>query len=439
MQELAAINKRFRANINSYHQDMSLSDYFPAGSCYFYGYPAGEDAGFLNKVPPTVEELVAARIYSCAGRHLSVVSFAATNPSTVDAKLLNALGIPYADDTNSVVLPKNISASLTGNQRNTAVKSALAKAVNPGSLVMAQPFVDESMARLYQIPPQLTTWLNDKSNLSSLVRPDFLPERLGSYDSGADFERHDLTRSIPCVVKAALSSSGDGVYICQSEEDFHKTRQQLKHFKGKIIIEQYIEVKNNYCINFGIPHNPARPIDIIGFNEQLTASNGDFLGGIINTTELPSELSGIIRYMLNEALPAVRAKGWYGVGGLDVITDASGKAYFIDGNFRMNGTSAYHFLVKNAALRPPLVTFVGQFKGTAEEFERAIMPLAGKYARPKTLKLIALSRHGETWNLNGALMYSDAAELKQRVNELFAAGIHSSGLRQLLDSTYAKS
>jgi hypothetical protein len=411
---------------------LSMSNYFPSGTCYFYGYPAGEDAGFLNKVPPTVEELVAARIFSCGGPHVSVVSFSATNPPLLDANLLDALDIPHSGDTRSILLPKNITHDLSGNERNAAVKTALINVITPGSLVMAQPFMDESMAELYMVSSKLTMWLNDKSNLPALIRSEFLSARLGCYASGADFLTYGFVKSTPCVVKAALSSSGDGVYICRNDDDFYETRQQLKHFKGKIIVESYIEIKNNYCINFGIPHNPDQPIDIIGFNEQLIAANGDFLGGIINTTKLPGEIADITRYMLEVALPAIRAMGWYGVGGLDIITDKTGKAYFIDGNFRMNGTSAYHFLVKNQVIKPPLVTFVGQFSGSREAFERAILPYAGKHAAHKMIRLVALSRHEETWNLNGALMYKDAAQLKRRVDRLLATGIQSAALEQLV-------
>lgn len=410
-----------------------MSDYYPSGTQYFYGYPAGEDSGFLNKVSPTVEELVAARIFSCAGSHVSVVSFAATSSPLVDPRLLDILDIPHSDSTNGIILPQSITVDVTGNSRDNAVKSALTETITPGSLVMAQPFIDDYMSGFYQISPQITMWLNDKSNLPELLGSEFLPARLASYDSGDDFSNDNSFKSTPCVVKVALSSSGDGVYICLNDDDLETTREQLKHLEAKIIVEQYIEVKNNYCINFGIPHNPAKSIDIVGFNEQLVATNGDFLGGMINTTELPDELTDIKRYMLDIALPKVRAMGWYGVGGLDVITDKTGKAYFIDGNFRMNGTSAYHFLVKNQIIKPPLVTFSGQFRGSRAAFEQAILPYAGKHADHRMIRLIALSRHGETWNLNGALMYKDATQLKHRINMLLAAGVQSSALQQLLD------
>jgi hypothetical protein len=79
------------------------------------------------------------------------------------------------------------------------------------------------------------------------------------------------------------------------------------------------------------------------------------------------------------------------------------------------------------------VTFAGQFKGSREDFERAILPYAGKYAQRKTVQLISLSQHGRTWNLNGALMYRDTAQLRRRVDMLLSAGIESVTLQHLVD------
>lgn len=420
-----------KTNARLSRRAVSMSNYFPAGTYYFYGYPAGETAGFLNKVPPTVEELVAARILSCAGPSLKVVSFAATNPPHVDFELLEKLGIPYADDSRDVILPKNIAHNLTGSRRNIAVMDALVDSIPPDSLIMAQPFGDKTLESLYQISSRLTTWLNDKSNLPSLISSEFLPTRFGSYQSGADFFKHRAIHTTPCVIKAALSSSGDGVYICHNDKDLRKTFGELRSFEGPIVVDQYVDVAKNYCVNFGVPHDTTQPIDLIGFNEQLTTQNGDFLGGTITTTRLPTELTGIVAHMMSVVLPTVRAMGWYGVGGLDVITDKSGRAYFIDGNFRINGTTAYHFLVKNSSITTPLVTFVGQFNGQRELFERAILPLAGMGKQGKIIQLIALSKHADVWNLNGALMYDNKSELKHRIEQVLGAGIQSATLSHL--------
>ena len=71
---------------------VTLSTYFPAGTRFFYGYPAGEDSGFLNRVGPEIEELVAARPICCAGRDVFIVNFAA-EPGRLPRRL--PLTLPY--------------------------------------------------------------------------------------------------------------------------------------------------------------------------------------------------------------------------------------------------------------------------------------------------------------------------------------------------------
>jgi hypothetical protein len=166
-----------------FKKKLSLSSYFPAGTYYFYGYPAGEASGFLNNVPPAVEELVAARAFSCAGPRVSVVSFAATASPALDEELLHELSIPQLRSRQITLLPQEIDDRLKGAARNESVKAALKDLVPDGSLVMAQP--DADMAGLYQIPPALTSLLNDKQHMGDYIATDLLPTRYATYKNGA--------------------------------------------------------------------------------------------------------------------------------------------------------------------------------------------------------------------------------------------------------------
>ena len=242
---------------------VSLSDYFPSGTEFYYGYPAGEDSGFLNKVPPAVEELVAARANSCAGENVSVVNFSATSAPAVPQKILDNLGIPQIDPKQSIFLPKEIDLSLEGDRRNEAVKKALKKLVTPGALVMAQPYTDPDIAGLFQIPPKTTAWLNDKSNMSEYISSDMLPKRYDVFTNGAEFYGAYESLPLPIVVKASLSSSGDGVRLCFTKEDIKEAAEKFIHLEGNILAEQYIKVVTNYGVHFGLSHNKKIPIHII--------------------------------------------------------------------------------------------------------------------------------------------------------------------------------
>ncbi len=413
---------------------LSLSKYFPPGTSYFYAYPAGEDSGFLNKVSPRVEELVAARTLSCAGPEVSVVKFAATHSSVVGTEIINALGIPQLPSHQVIVLPKEIDASLAGAPRNAAIKTALDKLVKPGSLVMAQPYTDENIEHVYQIPPSLSTWINDKNNMEQYIDDKYLPDRLGVYLDGQQFNTHHREITLPCVVKVSSSSSGDGVYICYSEDDIKRAMNELIDISGTIFVEQYIRAKKNYGIHFGIPYDQDKPIDLIGVNEQLTTVNGEFIGGIIESVALPSELLPLEGYLLDEVLPKIRDMGWYGVGCFDVLCDEQDRLYLIDANFRVTGMSAYHFLISNGVIKKPLLSFGGEFVGSREQFEQRLFPYASKNSRQQMVQMIALTRYGNTWSFNGALAFDNHLQLKSRAWALLQQGIKSPALSYLSNS-----
>ncbi|HSX53451.1 MAG TPA: hypothetical protein VLF90_03745 [Patescibacteria group bacterium] len=411
---------------------LSLSRYFPAGTSYFYAYPAGEDSGFLNKVSPKVEELVAARTLSCAGEDVSVVKFAATHSSVVGKDLIKTLGIPQLPAKQVIVLPEKIDANLAGTSRNKAIKEALLKRVRPGSLVMAQPYTDNSIAHMYQIPAQLSTWINDKNNMDQYIDPKNLPKRQAVYIDGEQFGAYHNEIKLPCVVKVTSSSSGDGVYICRTEQDMEHAMDELRDIKSTIFVEQYIEAKKNYGIHFGIPYDHTKPIDLIGVNEQLTTKDGEFMGGIIETVALPTELLPLEGYLLDEVLPKIRDMGWYGVGCFDVLCDDQDRLYLIDANFRVTGMSAYHFLISNGVIKKPLLSFGGEFVGNREQFEEALFPYASKNSRTRMVQMIALTRYGDTWSFNAALSFENHLQLKSRAWALLRQGIKSPALEHLI-------
>lgn len=415
-------------------REISLSTYFPSGTTYFYGYPAGEDSGFLNRVVPKVEELVAARAFSCAGSKVCVVGFAATHDSTLGKDLLTELGIPRLNSKQVNLLPREITAHIEGKQRNTVIKEALKKSVLPGHLVMAQPYTDQSMASLYQIPPSLSTWLNDKNNLEQYIPKELTPERFAVYADGAQFAKKYGDLPLPCVVKASASSAGDGVYICTTKKDMAQAVRELRDISGAVLAEQYIVTKKNYGVHFGIPKDMSKSIDILGINEQVTSPQGEFLGGIINSRVFPEELGDLKQRLLEEILPRVREMGWYGIGCFDVLTDENSDNYFIiDCNFRVTGMSAYHLLAINKVIKTPLIGFSGEFTGTQTEFEQVMFSLAGRHSKYKYLQLIALSRHDNTWHFNAALSFTDDAQLARRAAGLLHLGIKSKALEQFAD------
>lgn len=430
---MSLVLKQTPLKIAKYHKrPLSLSTYFPAGTQYFYGYPAGEESGFFNQVPPVVEELVAARATACAGRGVSVVSFAATQAPQIDPAVLQAFAIPAVDPEQRVVLPLNLDRQLEGAARNQYLKQCLTAATPPGSLVMAQPFTGEEMVDYYQIPAKLTTWLNDKHSLPQFIHRNYLPERLAVYGSGEAFATGVTGLTLPFVVKASSSSAGDGVFICHSSADVAEAIDNLGQLAGTVLVESYINTKHNFGVHFGIPERRTQAIDIIGINEQLTTPDGEFIGGVIRSRITPSQLRPTVEYIRNTVLPYIRDMGWYGVGCFDVLEALDGRFYIIDSNFRMTGMTAYHFLRANQQLEAPLLGFAGSFKGTQEELMQGLLPFGEPHSPSHIMQLIALNRDGDTWHFNAALLFEDNAQLWRRIRRLLIAGVRSDALEQML-------
>jgi len=418
---------RFKA---VFKKKISLSTYFPSGTQFYYGYPAGEDSGFLNgDTSPKTSELFAARAYSCAGSKVSVVGYASSRYPVIPQGVFDKLCVPNLLSSQAIILPKKITSSYETHVRNKLIKKALMKTISPGMLVMAQPFIDESMSEIFQIPSQLTFWLNDKNNMRDYIMEALLPKRHGTYRNGLEFEKEYKKLSLPVVIKASSSAGGDGVFICSTKADLLNAVSKLSSISGTILAEQYIKDIKNYAIHFGIPADGRRPIDILGVNEQLTTPDGEFVGGIIRSTTIPKVLEQSVAHLREVILPHVRSMGWHGIGGFDVLIDEKGLAYYIDCNFRMTGMSAYHFMVANNEITEPLVAITGRFNGGSEEFESTMYPYAGSKSSDRFLQIVAMTRHKDAWQFNASLSFSSEAELMTRARMLLGCGVESHALR----------
>lgn len=406
------------------HKTYTLSRYFPADTLYFYSFPAGEESGFFNNIPPWVEELVAGRPLLCAGPDVKVMTFSSVYAPNI-LGLLSEMGAEPLDPSEVIVLPEAINFDLVGKDRNRAVKSAIKNLKCEGKLMMAQPFLDQDLQSFYQIPPKVTVWLNDKENLSYYIPAHNLPAEYNHFFSGKDFAVSTQEYPFPCVVKMSSSSAGDGVRICHTSEDLKSAKEVFKDLDGHVIIYQFIHSLRNLCIQFGIPADPAKEIDIIGFNEQVIGKCGEFLGGMVTPDFDRPELQDLFALIKDDILPKVRAKGWYGVGGLDVLVTDKGEYFFIDPNFRMTATFVFVCQVRNKQIKKSLLGFTGTFKGTEAEFREKILPIA-KLGTPKQLLNIAsLSYENGTFRFNGALVFDEKTPKEKVAKALMDHGVES--------------
>ncbi len=417
-------------------ESINLSRYFPAGTQYFYGYPAGEDSHFFNNVPPASEECVAARALACAGDHVKSIVFGATLEESAVHLLQKELGVFYVNQKKLLSLPGHITPDITGKERNSLIKSALEDITESGRLVMAQPFQGPLIQKQFQFAPDQTIWLNDKMNLPLYVPQEYLPERYAEYENGQDFAETRKELPVPCVVKVSSSSSGDGVRICLTAAQLEKAKREYAARGGSIIIEQFVEYTQNFGIQFGISHDKNIPIDLIGVSEQLTTPEGEFVGGIVDPAELFPKIDGVNHLLLEKILPAVREMGWYGIGGFDVLIDRDGRPYMEDPNFRMTGMTAYLCEARNGVIQKPMVSFNATFKGTERDFIQNIVPFAREGDPRQMIHIIALTHHDDIFRMSAAMYFDPQRHdsISQNAAKFIELGLESKAFKKLKEN-----
>ncbi|MEK7128676.1 MAG: hypothetical protein AAB933_03920 [Patescibacteria group bacterium] len=408
---------------------LTLSNYLPKDTEYFYSYPLGDTIFFYNDGDPVADELISARLLACAGKHIKVVVY----NSILRHKSLELLrknsDISFIPKKQIIVLPPTINERTPEFKKNELITEALIKQTSSRNLIMAQPIIDNRLVNDYQIDPKLSIWLNDKKNLDQYVPPEFSPKRYAQFRNGQDFFDSTVKIPVPCVVKVSASSSGEGIRICLNGTDFKKAKKDFKKRAGTLFVEEYISYLHNFGFQFGIPFNKEKKPHIIGYNHQVTAADGEFLGGFILKGPKVKKAQKIKKMIVREILPKIRAMGWYGVGGLDVLLTAQGKFYVIDSNFRTTGMTAYIFLTKNKLITKSMVSFTATFRGSQEEFIKNVLSL--NQGKDKVLVIVSLSKKGNEYRFNGALLFEEREEVPKLAVDLIRRGIKSEILQIL--------
>lgn len=417
---------------NTVLTDVSLSRFFPAGTAYFYGYPAGDDSQFYNTDPPFVDELVAARALTCAGPSVTPIVFSVSKNSATENILRNELGW-MRSSLDHIALPHAINHRITGNERNRLIKAALTNRITSGRLIMAQPYLDEGIRSLFSLPPTLSIWLNDKKNLPHYIPSTFLPERYAEFPDGGSFARSSIVILLPCVVKVSSSCCGDGVRICETAAQLEQARREFGSIHSTIIVEERIDLTRSFSIQFGIPSNPTQEIELIGVSEQLTTPEGAYIGGIVDPSKLTARIDGINDLLLTQILPTVRELGWYGIGGIDILVDRQERFFVVDPNFRMTGMTPFLCDARNGKVKKCMASFVGTFKGDTVTFLRVLGHLAREGSPAQRIHIIALTQHDRTFRMSAALLFEHDEQhlVPSYAGELLALGLESRALKKL--------
>ncbi len=402
-----------------------MSDYYKEDTVYFHCFPSGEDSGFFNGVEAWIDALAAGRMLVCAGDKIKIVLFGAAINSELLDFLRNELNVPIAKKENILFLPVSIASDIEGAQRNKLIKDGLKELVDSGKLVMSQPYFDKDFNDIYCISPELIMRLNDKSYLFEYVPPEFLPKRYHQFDNGEIFEKDNTKLPIPCVIKVAASSGGDGVRVCRTAADIDEAKNAFRKMNGIIIVEEFVSSLSNLCVHFGVPFDASRPMEIIGASEQLTSGSGGFLGGVVNFAKKQPKMEEIKDLMLKRILPRIREEGWYGVGGVDLLVGTNGGIYVMDFNFRLNATTPYLFQTKNGDIKRPVISFTGTFYGDENAFKKSIVPFAKMGSPSQILDVISIIRFKDSYRFNCGMFFGDEESKAKNARTLLDVGIHA--------------
>jgi len=187
---------------------------------------------------------------------------------------------------------------------------------------------------LYWIPPRLLAYLNNKANLSHLAPAEHVPRR--SVVEPAELPRlAELAARRPLVLKGAgPASSGGGraVVIAHRPEDVWAGQPRLA-LGEQIVVEQYLEIERNYCLNFAAA---GGAIDYLGGSEQVTSAVGAYHGNWLDPAGEPPRVAIDVG---REIMRRAARIGYRGIAGFDMVVDRAGDLKVIDLNFRLNGST----------------------------------------------------------------------------------------------------
>ncbi len=233
--------------------------------------------------------------------------------------------------------------------------------------------------RYYLDRPGLIVQLNDKGRMRDLtlrVAPFrcYEPE---AFRAGVWRSRWRL----PFVVKLTeASGGGDGVRICRTETDLHEAQER---FAGRRVkVERYLaDARNNYNVQLAVA--PGGEIRYLGASSQRLDDQTRYGGNLIDLEWRPGPE---VRRVCQEIARAAWDLGWHGLCGLDLIETGDGEIYFIDPNFRVNGSTPFFFLGDYLATHhrhPQMLTGYFCYPGRPEElFQRFSREIERKILAP---------------------------------------------------------
>ncbi|MEQ1901515.1 MAG: hypothetical protein ABL866_12365, partial [Devosia sp.] len=296
------------------------------------------------------------------GRH---IGFAGDLPDICHAATVSPTGLHLMRDAGLVPTP-NIVSYRTRDEYRDRVR-ALVGAGNKGFSVYRVP-EDVLPVAASVVAPELIGFLNNKANLAELAPAEGVADRTTM--SGAEFARRAPAMALPFVAKVATDEANGGgrdVVLCTKRR---YVRRAIDRFRSAplVLVEQFVDAVRNDSFQFAVMPDGS----VAGFPPTLQLANyrGVHTSNLLDGSDPPPESAQRVARASAEKGGAL---GYRGICGFDILTDAKGRSYAVDLNYRICASTGMALLAEDllAAHKLPVAQLVtAYFGGSLDAFAK---------------------------------------------------------------------
>ena len=158
-----------------------------------------------------------------------------------------------------------------------------------------------------------------------------------------DCPQADVLSSIefPCIVKLSHGYAGLGNFFLRSQQDEQAMRRQLaQHWPQAVLVANSIieNIRGDYGVQFYLRRDGS--IVWLGFTEQMFNENLRWCGGRFQG-DLQTELFEDFCQIVEPVGAYLHQQGYFGLVGIDILRDASGRCFLVDVNPRLTGITPF--------------------------------------------------------------------------------------------------
>jgi hypothetical protein len=188
-----------------------------------------------------------------------------------------------------------------------------------------------------------------------------------------DCPQADVLDSIefPCIVKLSHGYAGLGNFLLKSAEDEAALQKQLdQHWPDAVLVVNSIieNINGDFGVQFYLRKDGS--VVWLGFTEQRFDENLRWCGGLFSAKQ-QSELLGGFSSIIEPAAKHLHSHGYFGVVGIDILRDTSGRMFLVDVNPRLTGISPFlmasRIFLADEGLTEGIYRASCRFRGTMEQ------------------------------------------------------------------------